>query len=85
MVELLGNPERKLRCFHVAGTNGKGSVSAYCANILALSGHRVGVFTSPYLVRLTERIRVIDGRDGLAALQEDESAGEINRADFARS
>jgi dihydrofolate synthase/folylpolyglutamate synthase len=84
LVELLGNPERKLRCFHVAGTNGKGSVSAYCANILALSGHRVGVFTSPYLVRLTERIRVIDGRDGLAALQEDESAGEINRADFAR-
>lgn len=73
----LGNPERSLRCIHIAGTNGKGSVSAFSSAILAASGNRVGVFTSPYLERFTERIRIIDGRKGLNALQWDETAGEI--------
>ncbi len=83
LLELLDNPEQALRCIHVAGTNGKGSVSSYCATILAAAEHKVGVFTSPYLTRLTERIRVIDGRMGLAALQQDETAGEIAPDDFA--
>lgn len=83
LLELLGQPQKGLRCIHIAGTNGKGSVSSYCATILAAGGHRVGVFTSPYLVRLTERIRVIDGREGLTRLRSDESAGEIEPEQFA--
>lgn len=83
LLELLGQPQKELRCIHIAGTNGKGSVSSYCAAILAAGGHRVGVFTSPYLVRLTERIRVIDGREGLTRLRTDESSGEIEPAQFA--
>ena len=49
----LGHPERALdgRVIHVAGTNGKGSVCAYIAAALHDEGHRVGVFTSPHLVR----------------------------------
>jgi len=44
----------------VAGTNGKGSVAAYCAQVLAAAGHRVGTFTSPHLRDYRERIRVHD-------------------------
>lgn len=73
----LGNPERGLRCIHIAGTNGKGSVSAFCSSLLAAAGNRVGVFTSPYLERFTERIRIIDGRKGLNSRQWDEASGEI--------
>ena len=49
----LGSPERSLqgRVVHVGGTNGKGSVCAYIAAALRADGHRVGVFTSPHLVR----------------------------------
>ncbi|HAL74474.1 MAG TPA: bifunctional folylpolyglutamate synthase/dihydrofolate synthase, partial [Clostridiales bacterium] len=83
LMDLLGHPEKDLRCIHIAGTNGKGSVSSYCAAILAAAGHRTGVFTSPYLERLTERIRVIEGLHGLQQLQADERAGEIEPADFA--
>lgn len=56
----LGDPQSALRCFHVAGTNGKGSVVAFLAAILGRAGHRVGVYTSPHLVELSERIRVGD-------------------------
>jgi dihydrofolate synthase/folylpolyglutamate synthase len=84
LTALLHHPEQRLRCIHVAGTNGKGSVSAYCAAILAAAGYRVGLFTSPYLVRITERIRVIDGPAGLACLDQDEAVGEIAADDFAR-
>ena len=54
----LGNPQKKLRCLHVAGTNGKGSVSAFAESILRSAGHRAGLYTSPHLVRFGERIRV---------------------------
>lgn len=56
----LGDPQASLRCFHVAGTNGKGSVVAYLAAVLGAAGHRVGVYTSPHLIDFTERIRVGD-------------------------
>jgi dihydrofolate synthase/folylpolyglutamate synthase len=56
-----GNPERACAVVHVAGTNGKGSVSAMLASVLHASGLRVGLFTSPHLHRLVERFRV-DGR-----------------------
>lgn len=58
---LRGNPERGFASVHVAGTNGKGSVSAMVASVLSASGLRVGLFTSPHLHRLVERFR-IDGR-----------------------
>jgi len=52
----LGHPERGLRVLHVAGTNGKGSTCAMAAAALAAAGHRVGLYTSPHLVRFHERI-----------------------------
>jgi len=58
LAERLGHPERALPCIHVAGTNGKGSVSAMLESILRASGRRVGLYTSPHLVRLGERVQV---------------------------
>jgi dihydrofolate synthase/folylpolyglutamate synthase len=56
--DLLGHPERAVPCVHVAGTNGKGSVSAMVESILRASGRRTGLYTSPHLVRLGERVQV---------------------------
>ncbi len=58
MCELLGHPEQQYGVIHVAGTNGKGSVSATVASILRAAGLRVGLYTSPHLVRFNERFRV---------------------------
>jgi dihydrofolate synthase/folylpolyglutamate synthase len=52
----LGNPQNRFRSIHVAGTNGKGSVAAALSSILQESGYRVGLYTSPHLVRFNERI-----------------------------
>jgi dihydrofolate synthase/folylpolyglutamate synthase len=60
-LDALGRPERDLAILHVAGTNGKGSTCAMAAQALQLGGHRVGLYTSPHLVRFHERIQV-DGR-----------------------
>ena len=57
-----GNPERAFASIHIAGTNGKGSTAAFLASILREAGCRTGLYTSPHLVRFTERIR-IDGRE----------------------
>ena len=54
----LGNPHRKFRTIHVAGTNGKGSTSHTLAAILQESGYKVGLYTSPHLVDFRERIKV---------------------------
>ena len=56
--ELYGHPHKAYRCIHVAGTNGKGSVSHTIASILQKSGYKVGLYTSPHLVDFRERIRV---------------------------
>ena len=53
-----GNPQYKLRFIHVAGTNGKGSVCAFLESIYRHSGLRVGLYTSPHLVRFGERIQI---------------------------
>ncbi|MET0405385.1 MAG: folylpolyglutamate synthase/dihydrofolate synthase family protein [Cystobacter sp.] len=58
----LGHPERRYPALHVAGTNGKGSTCAFASSALHAAGHRVGLYTSPHLVRVNERIRV-DGVD----------------------
>jgi dihydrofolate synthase/folylpolyglutamate synthase len=60
MLERLGNPQGRLRCIHVGGTNGKGSTAAMLSSILKLHGYRVGLYTSPHLVRFTERFRIND-------------------------
>ena len=60
LLDILGNPQRKLRCVHVAGTNGKGSVSSFLSSYFQELGYKTGLFTSPHLVDFRERIR-IDG------------------------
>jgi len=62
LLDLLDRPDRAFPVIHVAGTNGKGSVCAMLDAVLRASGRRVGLFTSPHLVRPNERIR-IDGED----------------------
>lgn len=67
MVRRLGHPERAWKIIHVAGTNGKGSVCAFLASILQDAGSKVGLFTSPHLVELTERFQI----NGVQVSQED--------------
>ncbi len=59
-LQYLGHPERHFKVIHVAGTNGKGSVCAYLDAMLRAQKKRVGLFTSPHLVKINERI-VVDG------------------------
>lgn len=56
--QTLGNPERDLKCIHVAGTSGKGSVSAYLTEVLKRTGMTVGLFTSPHLEHYSERFQI---------------------------
>ena len=58
LLAAMGNPQASLRCLHVAGTNGKGSVSAFAESILRTMGIRTGLYTSPHLVDLSERFRI---------------------------
>ena len=58
LLDALGNPHRQLVCIHVAGTNGKGSVSAMLDAVGRAAGLRTGLYTSPHLVRFNERIQV---------------------------
>lgn len=57
-LELANHPERNLRVIHIAGTNGKGSVSAYIDSILRQAGYTTALFTSPHLVKINERFRI---------------------------
>ena len=58
MLEKLGHPEKDLKIVHIAGTNGKGSVSAFLHSIFEQAGLKVGMFTSPHLVDFRERIQI---------------------------
>ncbi len=58
LLRQLGDPQDRLRCIHVAGTNGKGSVCAMTASILQKAGYRTGLFTSPYLIDFRERFQI---------------------------
>ncbi|HXZ80316.1 MAG TPA: folylpolyglutamate synthase/dihydrofolate synthase family protein [Terriglobales bacterium] len=71
LLRALGDPQRNFRSVLIAGTNGKGSTAATLASILQAAGHRTGLYTSPHLMRVNERIRV-DGK-------------EITEPDFALS
>lgn len=60
LCELMGNPQSDLKIIHVAGTNGKGSTTTFISSILMSQGYRVGIYTSPYIERFTERIKIND-------------------------
>ncbi|NLT50010.1 MAG: bifunctional folylpolyglutamate synthase/dihydrofolate synthase [Ignavibacteria bacterium] len=54
----LGNPQNNLKCFHIAGSNGKGSTASFIASILREAGFKTGLYTSPHFVKFNERIRI---------------------------
>lgn len=58
LMDALGNPQDNLKIIHIAGTNGKGSVSQFIGNILVAAGYKVGTFTSPYLVKINEQMTI---------------------------
>jgi dihydrofolate synthase/folylpolyglutamate synthase len=77
LVGALDHPDRDYRVVHVAGTNGKGSVTAMIDAVLRSAGHRTGRYTSPHLVDLSERF-VIDGHP-VPAEQLDDAAGVLRQ------
>lgn len=70
LLEALGNPQNQVPCFHIAGTNGKGSVSAFSASLLKAAGLRVGLYTSPHLIDFRERIQINGEMISLENLEE---------------
>lgn len=58
LLDRLGNPQKKLKFVHIAGTNGKGSTAAMLSSILTAAGYRTGLYTSPYIRRFNERMQV---------------------------
>ncbi len=83
LLEIFGNPHRALSCVHIAGTNGKGSTAHYLHSILTAAGKKTGLYTSPHLETLRERVRIGD-----AMISEDELdrlSGELFDALESRS
>jgi len=82
----LDNPERRFKSVHIAGTNGKGSTTAMLESILRESGYRTGLYTSPHLVDIRERIRIggvaISRRDFLLEIADIQAAAEETNASF---
>lgn len=58
LMELVGNPHKALKFVHIAGTNGKGSMAQMLSEIFTCQGYRTGLFTSPFIVEYTDRIRI---------------------------
>src|SRR6202521_4740082 len=71
LCERLGHPERAVPSAHIAGTNGKGSTAAMLASILGAAGLRAGLYTSPHLLRINQRVRL--------------GGSDISDADFAET
>ena len=69
--QMMGHPHRNYRIIHVAGTNGKGSVSNMLASVLSASGMKVGLYTSPHITDFRERIRLVDPDSYTLIPQED--------------
>ena len=67
LLELLGNPHKRLRTVHIAGTNGKGSTTAMVANTLKCAGYKTGMYISPHLYKNTERMSI----DGVQISEDD--------------
>ena len=68
--QLMGHPHRNYKIIHVAGTNGKGSVSNMLASSLASAGLKVGLYTSPHILDFRERIRVVE--DGYTLISKED-------------
>jgi dihydrofolate synthase/folylpolyglutamate synthase len=62
ILNAIGNPHKEIQVIHIGGTNGKGSTAAMMSSILQKEGYQVGLYTSPHLIRFTERIKV-DGKE----------------------
>lgn len=58
LMKLIGNPEKRLKFIHIAGTNGKGSTLGYISDALILAGYKTGQFTSPFVLHYNDRIRI---------------------------
>ena len=58
LLELVGNPHKKLKFIHVAGTNGKGTTSSLIASVITENKYKTGLFTSPHILDFRERIRI---------------------------
>ena len=58
LCDFFGNPQEKIKCVHIGGTNGKGSTSNMLASVLQESGYKIGLYNSPHLIDFTERIKV---------------------------
>lgn len=58
LLEFLDNPQKKLKCIHIAGTNGKGSTTAMISEVLIDAGYKVGMYTSPFIEEFEERIQI---------------------------
>lgn len=79
----LGQPQQRFASVLIAGTNGKGSTSATLASILAADGKRVGLYTSPHLVRINERIRITDADGRLQPIDDETFASLYFQVDDA--
>src|SRR5215470_17371915 len=87
LARVSGDPQKAFPAVHIAGTNGKGSTAAMTSSILRATGLRVGLYTSPHLVSITERIRIGDDEiapDEFSRLATDvRAAGERHVAESA--
>ena len=83
LAEALGHPERRFPAVLIAGTNGKGSTAATLAHILSSAGYRTGLYTSPHLLRVNERIRVLPPRGAAEEISEPEFAEMHDRVERA--
>jgi dihydrofolate synthase/folylpolyglutamate synthase len=86
LINHLGNPHKKVKCVHVAGTNGKGSTSHMLASVLQEAGYKVGLYTSPHLKDFRERIKIngVDIKENFVCdfINENKSFFESNDISF---
>lgn len=85
LLKRLGNPQEKFKAVHVAGTNGKGSVCHLCAEVLQAAGHRTGLFVSPHVTDIRERVRIngqLISRRMLGRLCQEVLAAEEEKLNF---
>ena len=86
ILNIFDNPQNKIKIIHIAGTNGKGSVACSLANILKHAGYKTGLYTSPHIVKYTERIKInnidISENNFAEYIEETCNLAEINNVDL---